>query len=124
MTALPLNLVVLYVEDPKASAQFYADFHGLTPMALSDGFSSLTTDTGLTHGLWRKATAHPPAEGGPGSAEIGIMAAGEGGVEALYSRVKQDGMTILQPLVTAAFGPTFVIADPDGHRIRVCQPDD
>ena len=124
MTALPLNLVVLYVEDPKASAQFYADFLGLTPMALSDGFSSLTTDTGLTLRLWRKATAHPPAEGGPGSAEIGIMAAGEGGVEALYSRVKQDGMTILQPLVTAAFGPTFVIADPDGHRIRVCQPDD
>ena len=123
MTALPLNLVVLYVEDPKASAQFYADFLGLKPMALSDGFSSLTTDTGLTLGLWRKATAHPPAEGGPGSAEIGIMAAGEGGVEALYDRVKLDGLTILQPLVTAAFGPTFVIADPDGHRIRVCQPD-
>jgi len=123
MTALPLNLVVLYVEDPKASAQFYADFLGLKPMALSDGFSSLTADTGLTLGLWRKSTAHPPAEGGPGSAEIGIMAAGEGGVEALYHRVKQDGLTILQPLVTAAFGPTFVVADPDGHRIRVCQPD-
>ena len=123
MTALSLNLIVLYVEDPKASAAFYADFLGLEPEALSDGFSSLTTATGLTLGLWRKATAHPPAEGGPGSAEIGIMAAGEGSVEALYHRVQADGLNILEPLMSAVFGPTFVITDPDGHRIRICQPD-
>ena len=70
MTGLPLNLVVLYVEDPKASAEFYADFLGLKPMALSEGFSSLTTDAGLTLGLWRKATAHPPASARWRPAEI------------------------------------------------------
>ena len=123
MTALPLNLIVLYVEDPKASADFYAAFLGLKPMALSEGFSSLTTDSGLTLGLWRKATAHPRAEGGPGSSEIGIMASGEGGVAALYDRVRADGLNIIEPLMTADFGPTFVITDPDGHRIRVCESD-
>ncbi|AJY44434.1 VOC family protein [Martelella endophytica] len=123
MSALPLNLVVLYVEDPKASAAFYAEVLGLEPRALSDGFSSLATAAGLTLGLWRKATAHPPAEGGPGSAEIGIMTPEKGGVEALYARFRKEGRSFAQPLVQSPFGPTFVITDPDGHRIRVCQPD-
>ena len=51
------------------------------------------------------------------------MTAEDGGVEAAYRRAQLEGLSILQPLFTSVFGPTFVITDPDGHRIRVCQPD-
>lgn len=119
----PVNLIVLYVDDPKASASFYQALLDIEPLALSDGFIALHMPGGLMLGLWRKSTAEPPAEGGPGSCEIGVMTGEPGGVASLYERSKAEGYDIRQPLAKAAFGPTFVIADPDGHRIRICEPD-
>lgn len=121
MSINPINLLVLYVEDPKASASFYQALTGLKAKALSEGFISFMLPGGLMLGLWRKATAHPPAEGGPGSAEIGIMTSGTGSVEALYERFSKEGQMFVQQLTQSPFGPTFVLTDPDGHRIRICQ---
>ena len=118
-----INLVVLYVEDTGKSGAFYERLLGQKPNALSPGFTAFHMPNGLMLGLWRKSTAKPEAEGGPGMMEVGIMTSEPGGVAAFFERAKADGHTILQQLVTADFGPTFVIADPDGHRIRVCEPD-
>jgi len=45
-------------------------------------------------------------------------------VERLYAAWRERGLTIEQELKTAVFGRTFVALDPDGHRLRVCRPDD
>ena len=119
----PVNLIVLYVDEPKTSAGFYKTLLGIEPSALSEGFVALHMPGGLMLGLWRKSTAVPPAEGAPGVCEIGVMIGDKGGVSAFYERVKAEGYDIRQPLTKADFGPTFVIADPDGHRIRICEPD-
>ncbi|TCT33089.1 VOC family protein [Martelella mediterranea] len=123
MSMKPVNLIVLYVDDVQKSAIFYQALLGLQPNVLSEGFIAFHMPGGLMLGLWRKATAKPEAEGGPGVSEIGVMMDAPGGVAAFYRQAEADGYIILQPLATAPFGPTFVIADPDGHRIRVCEPD-
>nr|WP_272212766.1 VOC family protein [Marinicella sp. W31]MDC2878683.1 VOC family protein [Marinicella sp. W31] len=118
-----INLIVLYVEDTEKSGAFYERLLGQKANALSPGFTAFHMPGGLMLGLWRKSTAQPEAEGGPGVMEVGIMTDENGGVATFFERAEADGYTILQPLVTASFGPTFVIADPDGHRIRICEPD-
>jgi hypothetical protein len=44
-------------------------------------------------------------------------------VRALHARWRNAGVQIEQDLQEAVFGLTFVALDPDGHRIRVCTPD-
>ncbi|WP_176082453.1 VOC family protein [Martelella sp. HB161492] len=123
MTTMPLNLIVLYVDDPQVSAKFYAHFLGVAPNALSPGFVAINAPGMPMLGLWSRAGVKPSPEGGPGMMEIGVMLGGDG-VSVAYDRAVADGLDIIQPLYTGDFGPTFVVADPDGHRIRVCQPDD
>ncbi|WP_247873415.1 VOC family protein [Burkholderia sp. LS-044] len=45
-------------------------------------------------------------------------------VRRLYEAWKVLGVTFEQAPMTAVFGLTFVALDPDGHRLRVCTPDD
>jgi len=59
----------------------------------------------------------------PQSGELGFMVEGTGAVEQHYRDWKARGLPIAQELTTMDFGPTFVVLDPDGHRLRVCEPD-
>ncbi|WEX89556.1 hypothetical protein PZN02_003461 [Sinorhizobium garamanticum] len=52
------------------------------------------------------------------------MVENDAAVERLYDAWRRVGVTIEQKLMTAVFGRTFVALDPDGHRFRVCTPDD
>lgn len=117
------NLILLYVEDPAKSTAFYRDLLGREPAVEAPNFASFPLDGGFFLGLWRITKVEPePARSGS-RGEIGIMIDGEGAVAKQYEKWKTAGHRFAQELTTLDFGPTFVILDPDGHRIRVCEPD-
>jgi hypothetical protein len=45
-------------------------------------------------------------------------------VDRLYDAWHAAGVSIELAPFNAVFGRTFVALDPDGHRMRVCTPDD
>lgn len=122
MTAL--NLVLLYVEDPRRSALFYEKLLGHPPAAAFPTYAAFALGNGLHLGLWSTG-AKDFVSGGTGHrSELAIMVEDGAAVDALYEAWQGLGVSIEQEPTTAVFGRTFVALDPDGHRLRVCTPDD
>lgn len=122
--ALALDFVLLYVDNPAASAAFYADLLGRPPVEASPTFAMFKAGDGLMLGLWSRHTVEPkvePAATAPGG-EIAFTVADEAAVRDLHADWSARGLTILQPPTTMDFGHTFVAQDPDGHRLRVFAP--
>lgn len=118
------NLVLLYVDDPTRSAQFYARLFGRPPVAAFPTYAAFTFDNGLHLGLW-STRARDFVSGGAGHrSELAFMVDDDHEVRRLYGAWKALGVTFEQAPMTAVFGLTFVALDPDGHRLRVCTPDD
>ncbi|MBZ9935875.1 VOC family protein [Mesorhizobium sp. BR1-1-16] len=115
-----LNLIVLYVEDPAASAAFYEKLLGAAPAVMSPNFYAFPMAGNGTLGLWRKSHVKPEPTGSGAANEIGIMLPGADAIAACHERWSAAGVDFEQDLATLDFGPTFVARDPDGHRIRVC----
>lgn len=114
------NLIVLYVEDPAASAAFYEKLLESAPTVASPGFTSFSIPGGAMLGLWRRSHAKPAATGSGASSEIGFMLSDADAIADCYRRWQALGVPLEQELTTLDFGPTFVVRDPDGHRLRVC----
>lgn len=122
MTAL--NLVLLYVEDPLRSAQFYEKLLGHAPVAAFPTYAAFALGNGLHLGLW-STSAKDFVSGGTGHrSELAFMVENDAAVDTLYESWKSLGVGMEQEPMTAVFGRTFVALDPDGHRLRVCTPDD
>ncbi|HDR9483655.1 MULTISPECIES: VOC family protein [Burkholderia] len=118
------NLVLLYVEDPAQSAQFYERLFGRPPVAVFPTYAAFTFDNGLHLGLW-STSARDFVSGGAGHrSELAFMVDDDREVRRLYDAWKALGVPFEQAPMTAVFGLTFVALDPDGHRLRVCTPDD
>ena len=64
---------------------------------------------------WSKFTAEPRVESYPRAMEICFPCED---VEALYDEWGKKKLVILQKPTNMDFGYTFVVQDPDGHRIR------
>ncbi|WP_263140313.1 VOC family protein [Pseudomonas sp. RIT-PI-AD] len=111
--------LLLYVQDPLASAAFYADLLGKTPVESSPGFTLFVLDNGTKLGFWARPTVKPdarPASGDHG--ELGFPVADAQAVDALYAEWSRRGVTMAQTPTSLDFGYTFVGLDPDGHRLR------
>lgn len=80
-------------------------------------------DGGFTLGLWRRSKVEPQPSAIGNRGEVAFMVAGENAVAKQYEDWRQRGLPIAQELTELDFGPTFVVLDPDGHRLRVCEPD-
>jgi catechol 2,3-dioxygenase-like lactoylglutathione lyase family enzyme len=117
------NFVLLYVDDPAASAVFYAALLGHKPIEEAPTFVMFALDSGVKLGLWSRTTVAPAADAAGGS-EIAIAVAGRSAVEALHDTWRARGVTIIQAPTDMAFGRTFAAVDPDGHRLRVFGPAD
>lgn len=118
------NLILLYVENPDKSAAFYKDIFGVAPVAVFPTYVAFEFGSGLTFALW-STSARNFVSGGTGHrSEIAFMVPDDQSVRMLHDRWQTAGVTIEQPLHEAVFGSTFVATDPDGHRIRVCTPDE
>lgn len=118
------NLVLLYVEDPARSAAFYERLLGRKPAAAFPTYAAFVLEGGLTLGLWSTKAQNFVSAGTGHRSELAFMVESDRAVDELYDAWRKAGVAIEQEPMTAVFGRTFVALDPDGHRVRVCTPDD
>jgi predicted enzyme related to lactoylglutathione lyase len=123
LTILP-NLVLLYVEDPAISAAFYERLLGRPPAEAFPTYVAFAFENGVALGLWSTSAKDFVSSGTGHRAELAFMVDDDDAVDAVYAQWQAAGITIEQEPMTAAFGRTFVALDPDGHRLRVCIPDE
>ena len=116
------NFVILYVNNPPSSTDFYTKLLGRPPIEASPTFAMFALDSGVTMGLWSRHTVEPVAIEKPGSSEIAFSVADRSEVEAKYREWTARGTRIAQSPTAMDFGHTFVALDPDGHRLRVFAP--
>lgn len=116
------NLLILYVKDLPKSVEFYNSLLGLSPVSQSPGFAMFFLPNGLQFGLWLAGTVDPEAEIGGGGAEYCIPLADEPGLKQAHETSKALGHTIIQTPTEMSFGLTYVVEDPDRHRIRYYVP--
>jgi catechol 2,3-dioxygenase-like lactoylglutathione lyase family enzyme len=71
-TAQP-NFMILYVNSPKASGEFYTALLGRGPVEASPTFVMFALETGLMLGLWSRHGVEPAPSAAGGGSEIGII---------------------------------------------------
>ena len=118
----PTHFVLLYVDQPEASARFYAQLLQREPLELSPTFAMFALGAGLMLGLWSKHTVQPAALHAPGGGELAFVQQGDDAVDATCERWQAQGVAIAQAPVRLDFGYTCVGLDPDGHRLRAFAP--
>jgi catechol 2,3-dioxygenase-like lactoylglutathione lyase family enzyme len=116
------NFIILYVDSPPASADFYAGLLGQQPVETSPTFALFALPSGLMLGLWSRHTVEPAATAAGGGAELAFTVDHADAVDAAHAAWLGRGLKILQSPVDLDFGRTFVALDPDGHRLRVYAP--
>lgn len=112
-----LNYILLAVADPAASKQFYSNLLGLEPVQNSPTFVLYVFPNGLKLGLWIKDEIEPkplPV----GGVEVTFSEDDDAAVRATFADWSGKAKVLQEP-VAMDFGFTFVVEDPDGHRIRV-----
>jgi predicted enzyme related to lactoylglutathione lyase len=116
------NFLLLYVDDPLASAAFYAELLGQTPLESHPTFALFALSSGVMLGLWSKHTVEPAAPAHSGGSELAFTVDDADAVRARHAAWAARGLAIAQPPTELDFGHTFVALDPDGHRLRVFAP--
>lgn len=115
---MPLpSMLMLYVNDPTASAAFYAELLGAAPVEASPTFALFVLPRGLKLGLWSRHALQPEATP-PGGSELALELSDEAAVEAQHAAWHAAGLRIAQAPTRMDFGYTCVALDPDGHRLR------
>lgn len=111
--------MLLYVDSPQASGDFYRALLDCEPVETSPTFVLFVLQSGLKLGLWSRHTVEPAAAAAGGGAEIAIAVDDPDAVDATHAQWRARGLSMLQPLTDLDFGRSFVALDPDGHRLRV-----
>jgi catechol 2,3-dioxygenase-like lactoylglutathione lyase family enzyme len=112
-----LNDVQLAVQNPLQSARLYTKLLGCSPVEESETFVLFVLPPGLKVGLWL-AREVVPGPGRPGGGELSFSEPSREALERTHADWKQVGLEVLQEPTDMDFGDTFVVADPDGHRLR------
>ena len=113
------NFFILYVDNPLASAEFYAGLLGKQPLEAGPTFAMFALDSGVMLGLWSRHTVEPAARAGGGGSEVAFSVADKEALQSLFASWVKRSLVIVQQPVDMDFGHTFVALDPDGHRLRV-----
>jgi len=112
-----LNYLLLAVKDPQKSAAIYDQLFGLKPVESSPGFVLYVFKTGFKVGLWSAGDMQPPPQPA-GGVELSFSLPDEKAVRDTYAAWTKLGLPVVQEPTRMDFGFTFVVADPDGHRLR------
>ena len=112
-----LNYLLLAVRSPQASAKLYTKLLGAEPVESSEAFVLYVLPNGIKIGLW-KADEIEPEPKPPGGIEIAFSETSRDAVQQTYEAWKGLGLEVVQEPTDMDFGFTFVVADPDGHRLR------
>jgi predicted enzyme related to lactoylglutathione lyase len=116
------HFILLYVDEPQASGEFYARLLDRKPLDSSPNFVMFELSPDLRLGLWARRDVEPAPRSAADIGELAMAVATNDEVEALWADRKRKGAAILQEPTTMDFGRTFLVADPDGHRLRVFCP--
>lgn len=116
MFSAGLGFVLLFVTNPQKSSLFYQDLFEMKPVEESPTFAMFALKNGVMLGLWSKYTAEPRVDAPAGALEICFPAED---VDSLYKAWGKKHLTVAQKPTDMDFGRTFVVLDPDGHRIRI-----
>jgi catechol 2,3-dioxygenase-like lactoylglutathione lyase family enzyme len=119
----PSHFVILYVDRPRASADFYAGLLGAPVLDASDTFAMLPLREGVMLGLWSRHTVEPAAEAAGGGGELAFVLPNRDAVASRHAEWAGRGVPIARAPAAMDFGYTFVGLDPDGHRLRVFCPE-
>jgi catechol 2,3-dioxygenase-like lactoylglutathione lyase family enzyme len=112
-----LNYLLLAVRNPLESAALYTHLLGCEPVEKSATFVLFVLPTGLKIGFW-VAQEIVPKPAAPGGVELSFSEDSEDAVRRTYDEWRQLGLKVLQEPTHMDFGFTFVVEDPDGHRLR------
>jgi predicted enzyme related to lactoylglutathione lyase len=113
------DFTILFVENPFKSADFYQSLFGVAPVEKSPTFALFVLNTGMKLGLWSRHTAEPRVTCLGGGCEICFRYDAVEDVDKTYADCSGRGLVVMQTPVQMDFGYTFVVTDPDGHRLRV-----
>jgi predicted enzyme related to lactoylglutathione lyase len=116
------HFTILYVDSPKASAAFYAGLLDCEPVEQSPTFCLFALQSGLMLGLLSRHTTEPAPGVAGGGTELGFQVEDAAAVDTLYAEWSGRDLRVLQKPVDLDFGRTFVVLDPDCHRLRVFAP--
>jgi|SRR3954447_3495079 catechol 2,3-dioxygenase-like lactoylglutathione lyase family enzyme len=116
------NFILLYVDNPPASARFYAELLGKLPVETSPTFAMFALESGVMLGLWSRHTVEPAASAAAGAGEIAFAVADDDAVRRVHAEWGARKLRIAQAPTDLDFGHTFLALDPDGHRLRVFAP--
>lgn len=126
MTLSPrANLQLVYVSDIKRSTQFYKTLFNCEPNFSSPRYVSFSAadNSKALFAIWTGGTT--PDLNVQRYSEIGIMLPSNEDVDRLFEKwEKNTTITIIKKPYDEVFGRTFIIADPDGHLIRVSPVDE
>lgn len=113
------NLQLVYVSDIERSTAFYKTLFNAEPVFSSPRYVAFTAGGEALFAIWTGGTI--PDLAAPRFSEIGIMLPSNEEVDRLFEEwQKNSDIKIVQEPRTEVFGRTFLVADPDGHIIRVC----
>ena len=113
------NFIIIYVDNPLSSASFYEALLGKPPIESHPTFAAFALDFGMILGLWSKHTAEPAAITTGGGGEIAFSVPSNEAVDLAYSDLTKRGLRVAQKPTHMDFGYTFVVLDPDNHRLRI-----
>ncbi len=121
------SFVILYVENPGHSATFYQQLFAIAPVEASPGFAMFVLNSGLRLGLWHRQHIVPAATldaalPAGGCCELVFQLADSAALAATYQQCLHTQLPVAQAPVQLEFGETFVVLDPDQHRLRFYVP--
>lgn len=116
-----LNYLLLAVQDPARSAILYEKLLGQPPVEISPTFVLFVLNNGLKLGLWIADQIEPRPKPA-GGIEISFTEENRAAVQQTYEDCKALGLRVVQEPIEMDFGFTFVVEDPDGHRLRPFVP--
>lgn len=112
------NLQLIYVTDIGRSTTFYKTLFKAEPVFSSPRYVAFSAGGESLFAIWSGGTTPDPAA--PRFSEVGIMLPTNKDVDHLYEEWKDNpDIKITQKPRDEVFGRTFLVADPDGHVIRV-----
>ncbi len=112
-----LNYILLSVADPARSTAFYSQLLGREPVENAPDFALYVLENGIKIGLWIAGDIDPTPKPA-GGVEISFSEPDDAAVSATYEKWSAVAPVIQEP-TRMDFGFTFVVEDPDGHRLRV-----
>ncbi len=116
------SCLIYYVDDPRASAAFYASLFGFDTLESHPTFAMLDLGQGMNLGFWTREQVSPSAPQAENCGEVAFAVENAAEADAFYANVKARGFEVIQEPVQLDFGYSLLLLDPDGNRLRVYAP--